>query len=259
MNQIIYTELNHIAYVKLHRPEVRNAFNPEMIAEITECFTKLNFRQDLKAAVLQGEGKVFCAGADLAWMQDMVNYDLNKNKEDSKKLFEMFQAISECSLPVVGVVQGAAFGGALGLISACDYVIAEEKTQFCFSEVKLGIAPAVISAFILKKISRGYVAPLMLSAKVFSEHQALQMGLIHEICPTGEAHHQLQQFLHQISICGPQAVRATKKLIENLPNLSWLEQKNQTTDLIAKLRTSDEGQDGLKSFLNKKSPSWVEG
>lgn len=259
MQQIIYTELNHIAYVKLHRPEIRNAFNPEMILEITECFLKISQRQDLKAVVLQGEGKVFCAGADLTWMQDMVNFDFQRNVDDSNKLFAMFQAIDDCPIPVLGFAQGAAFGGALGLIACCDYVIAEEKTQFCFSEVKLGIAPAVISAFILKKISRALVAPYMISAKVFNENQALQMGLVHEVCLTGEGHHQIQHFLHQVALCGPLAVRETKKLIKNFHLLDWEQQKKVTTELIAKLRTGAEGQDGLQSFLNKKSPSWVEG
>lgn len=259
MQQIIYTELNHIAYVKLHRPEIRNAFNPEMISEMTECFVKISQRQDLKAVVLQGEGKVFCAGADLSWMQDMVNFDFQRNVEDSKKLFAMFQAIFDCPIPVVGFIQGAAFGGALGLIACCDYVIAEEKTQFCFSEVKLGIAPAVISAFIFKKIPRALIAPFMISAKIFNENQAMQMGLVHEICLAGEGHHQIQHFLHQVAQCGPNAVRETKKLIENINQQTWSDQKLITTELIAKLRTSAEGQDGLKSFLNKKSPSWIEG
>ena len=145
MKNIVVSEMNHVAYVKLHRPEVRNAFNPEMISEITETFLSLNSRKDLAAVVLQGEGKAFCAGADLSWMQEMVNFSKEQNLSDSKKLFEMFDAIFSCELPVVALAQGSVFGGALGLLACCDYVIAEIGTQFCFSEVKLGLAPATVS------------------------------------------------------------------------------------------------------------------
>ncbi|MGZ3744919.1 MAG: enoyl-CoA hydratase-related protein, partial [Pseudobdellovibrionaceae bacterium] len=148
MSFVEVKEAAQVAYIKLNRPDIRNAFDPSMIADITQAFFDLDKRRDLRAIVLQGEGKVFCAGADLKWMKEMVKYSLEQNKEDSLQLFAMFEAIATCSLPVLGLVQGAAFGGALGLVACCDYVIADPRAQFCFSEVKLGIVPAVISAFV---------------------------------------------------------------------------------------------------------------
>ncbi|CAE80961.1 enoyl-CoA hydratase-related protein [Bdellovibrio bacteriovorus] len=256
MSFVVVTEMNQVAYVKLHRPEVRNSFNPEMIAELTKIFTDLEARKDLRAVVLQGEGKVFCAGADLNWMKEMVNFTFEQNREDSLKLFGMFEAIAQCSLPVIGMIHGAAFGGALGLVAVCDEVIAEENTQFCFSEVKLGIAPAVISAFVNKKAVAGKVRPLMLSGVVFNSHIAQQAGLVTEVVPVGEGHTALQKVLHGYMQCGPDAVRETKKLLNDLDTLSWADQRSRTTTVIAERRASNEGQEGLKSFLEKREPAW---
>lgn len=256
MKFVVVAEMNQVAYVKLNRPDVRNAFNPEMIAEITQTFHDLNARKDLRAVVLQGEGKSFCAGADLNWMREMVNFSFIQNREDSLKLFNMFEAIAKCTLPVVGMVHGAAFGGALGLIAACDEVIAEEGTQFCFSEVKLGIAPAVISSFVQRKTVPGKGRPLMLSAVVFNAHTAQQSGLVTEVVAAGEGHNAIQKVIHNYLQCGPEAVRETKKLLNDIGNMTWEQQRDRTTNLIAERRASAEGQEGLKSFLEKREPSW---
>lgn len=249
-------EMDYVAYVKLNRPDVRNAFNPEMIAEITETFHQLEMRRDLRAVVLQGEGKSFCAGADLNWMREMVNFSYHQNREDSLRLFAMFEAIAKCTLPVIGLIHGAAFGGALGLVAVCDEVIAEEGTQFCFSEVKLGIAPAVISAFVQRKAVPGKVRPLMLSGVVFNPQVAQQAGLVTDIAPVGEGHNLLQKVLANYKQGGLEAVRETKKLLNDIANLTWEQQRDRTTHLIAERRASDEGQEGLKSFLEKREPSW---
>lgn len=256
MSLVVVTEMEQVAYVKLHRPEVRNAFNPEMIANLTEIFLKLEQRTDLRAVVLQGEGKAFCAGADLNWMRDMVAYSYEENRTDSERLFAMFEAMANCSLPVIGMIHGSAFGGALGLLACCDEVIAEEGTQFCFSEVKLGIAPAVISAFVLPKVVLGKTRPLMLSGVIFNAHTAQQAGLVNEIVPNGEGHLQLQKVLKNYTQCGPEAVRETKKLINKMSSLNWKQQKEATTVLIAERRASKEGQEGLQSFLGKREPAW---
>ena len=256
MSFVVVTEMDQVAYVKLHRPEVRNAFNPDMIAEITQVFTGLEARKDLRAVVLQGEGKAFCAGGDLNWMREMVNYSFDENHKDSLKLFAMFESIANCTLPVIGMVHGAAFGGALGLIACCDEVVAEEGTQFCFSEVKLGIAPAVISAFVHRKAVLGKVHPLMLSAVVFNSHIAQQAGLVTEVVPVGEGHTQVQKVLTNYLQCGPEAIRETKKLLNKIPAMTWDQQKEATSLLIAERRASKEGQEGLLSFLEKREPSW---
>lgn len=256
MSVVVVTELNHVAYVRLNRPEVRNAFNPAMIAELTKIFADLETRMDLKAIVLQGEGKSFCAGADLHWMQEMVNFSFDENRADSLVLHNLFETIANCTLPVVGSIHGAAFGGALGLIACCDEVIAEEDTQFCFSEVKLGIAPAVISGFVMRKAVAGKVRPLMLSAAVFNAHTAQQAGLVTEVAPKGEGATVLQRILFNYSQCGPQAVRETKKLLNELPGLDSQQLRDRSIRLIAERRASPEGQEGLRSFLEKREPSW---
>jgi methylglutaconyl-CoA hydratase len=163
-------------------------------------------------------------------------------------------------LPTADVItphlEGAAFGGALGLIAACDEVIAEEGTQFCFSEVKLGIAPAVISSFVQRKTVPGKVRPLMLSAVVFNAHTAQQAGLVTDVVAAGEGHNAIQKVIQTYMQCGPEAVRETKKLLNDIGNMTWEQQRDRTTNLIAERRASDEGQEGLKSFLEKREPSW---
>lgn len=250
------TENRHVAQVQLKRPEIRNAFDPSMIADLTRIFTELENRRDLRAVVVRGEGKVFCAGADLNWMKEMVNYTRLQNQEDSLKLFTMFEAIARCSLPVIGLVQGAAFGGALGLVATCDYVIADPKTQFCFSEVKLGIAPAVISGFVARKTLPGLVRHWMMSGAVFTPQQAQAAGLVHDIVAEADFEAHLQTILKTYKDAGPEAVRETKKLLNDLPALNGAQQKERTSQLIADRRVSAEGQEGLKSFLEKRNPSW---
>jgi methylglutaconyl-CoA hydratase len=259
MSSVLLTEKDLVATVELSRPDVRNAFDPAMISDLTTVFQNLEKRKDLRAVVLRGSGKVFCAGADLQWMKEMVNFTLEENREDSLKLYSMFEAIRTCTLPVIGLVQGAAFGGALGLVACCDYVISDPLTQFCFSEVKLGIAPAVISSFVLQKASAGKLRHPMISGAVFSAHQALEAGLVHEIAASADFAGRLEPVLNQYKECGPEAVRHTKGLLTQLPSLDWPEQKDCTVQLISERRVSAEGQEGLKSFLEKRTPKWRKG
>jgi methylglutaconyl-CoA hydratase len=256
MNFVKCNEEKSIAFVSLARPEMRNAFNPEMISEIRKTFIDLSHRQDLRAIVFRGEGKAFCAGGDLGWMKDMVNYSTEKNKEDANQLFEMFEAIYNCHVPVIGVVHGAAFGGALGLVACCDYVLCEEKSQFCFSEVKLGLVPAVISAFVLKKCSMGHIGHLMLTGQVFMATEAKFSGLVHEICDEESLPDRLEVALSWMHGVGPEAIRATKSLVHRIGNLSWEDAKDEAAETISERRVSPEGQEGLRSFLEKRKPSW---
>ncbi|MBX3040225.1 MAG: enoyl-CoA hydratase/isomerase family protein [Bdellovibrionaceae bacterium] len=256
MSLLKITEQTGMVSVRLSRPDVRNAFNPDMIAEITQAFTEFGKRRDLRVITLSGEGKAFCAGADLSWMKTMVNYSYEQNREDSLKLHAMFDAIAKCTVPVLGFAHGAVFGGALGLLACCDHVVAEEETQFCFSEVKIGIAPAVISSFVMAKAVPGVVRPLMISGEVFGTERALQSALIHEVVPKGEGVSRLDRVVTSWMEAGPEAARETKRLLNDLPVLSADQQKERTTKLIAERRVSTEGQEGLKSFLEKRRPSW---
>jgi methylglutaconyl-CoA hydratase len=238
--------------VKLNRPEVRNAFNSQLIKELTHVFKTEAKNKKIIGCQLTGADPVFCAGADLQWMKSMVDYSLAENKKDSKNLYSMFEALWQFPKPVITYVQGAAFGGALGLVACSDYVIADPKTQFCFSEVKLGIVPAVISAFVLQKIPTGMVQPLMMSGRVFDSAEALRIGMIHQI---GEAD-ELLDLRKTFESSSPNAPALTKKLIRSVSGGSMAKAKNLTTDLISKVRISPEGQEGLRSFLEKRKPSW---
>ncbi len=239
-----------IQILSLNRPEVKNAFHPEMIAEITETFSKLASDDKTKAIVLKGEGTAFCAGADLNWMKEMVNYNFEQNVKDSKKLWDMFDTIVRCPIPVIGVLHGAVYGGALGLAACCDYVIAEVKTQFCFSEVKLGLAPAVISSFVFRKISDGFARPLMLSAEVFGTDTGLRMGLVHQVPTTFET---WADEIKKFSGNGLEAMRETKKLLNQITERpSWDDQERLTTRVISERRVSAEAQARLKKFIEKK-------
>lgn len=255
MKTIVVTEIDQIAFIKLNRPAVRNAFNSEMIAELTMVFETLQTRLDLRAVGLSGDGKIFCSGADLNGMKSMVNYTLAENLQDSRKLYEMFLAMKHLDLPIVAMVHGGVFGGALGLVANCDYVIAETETKFCFSEVKLGIAPAVISGFVLAK-STSQIKYYMVSAEVFDQDKAKELGLVNYVASKENGVKEFQRVLHQYKENGPVAVRSTKKLLRQISSTEWSKQKDLTTGLIAELRVSDEGQDGIKSFLENKKPSW---
>lgn len=241
---------SEIQVVSLNRPEAKNAFHPEMIDEITDTFFRLASDSKIKAIILKGEGTAFCAGADLNWMKEMVKYNFEQNVKDSKKLWDMFDSIAQCPIPVIGVLHGAVYGGALGLAACCDYVIAESKTQFCFSEVKLGLAPAVISSFVFRKVADGFARPLMLSAEVFGTDTGQRMGLVHLISTAFES---WPDEIRKFSGNGLEAMRETKKLLNQITERpSWDDQERLTTRVISERRVSAEAQARLKKFIDKK-------
>lgn len=254
MKWIRVTYKNNICEITLNRPNVRNAFDPEMIEEITQAFK--NITTQIRIVIFRGAGDVFCAGADLEWMKSMVSYTLEENKSDSLKLYEMFKSMQECHSPIITVVQGAAMGGALGLMAVSDIVISEDTTKFCFSEVKLGLAPAVISSFVLKKVSLGMVMPWMTTGKVFGPNEALRFGLVHQVVFKDGVEEALAAWITTLTEAAPQAVNETKALLNQINNLDEEKRKEKTISLIAERRVSAEGQEGLKAFLEKKSPSW---
>lgn len=237
----------NVKVVSLNRPEVKNAFHPEMISEITDFFQTEGQKADL--ILLKGEGTAFCAGADLGWMKSMVNFSQDENLEDGKKLWGMFDSIRICKAPVIGVVHGAVFGGALGLLASCDYVLGEENSQFCFSEVKLGLAPAMISDFIEAKIPDAFFRPLMISAEVFNTARAMQAGFVHRKFIGAITDEQV------IQIFGPngaEAMKATKKILNQLLHEKDISKRRDLcAETITERRMSAEGQGRLKKFLDK--------
>lgn len=235
-----------IQLVTLNRPEVKNAFHPEMISEIAAFFSAANAEDKLKLIVLKGEGSAFCAGADLNWMKDMTSYSFDENLQDSGKLWDMFEAVYQCRAPIVAIAHGAVFGGAIGLLACCDYIFTEEKTKFCFSEVKLGLAPAIISGFISRKIPESFYRPYMLSAEIFSAEDAKKMGLIQRIY-IGQT--ETSEVVKKFSANGTGAMKATKKLLSALNGKNLAEKKQLCTQVISELRMSDDAQERMKKFL----------
>jgi methylglutaconyl-CoA hydratase len=253
LKNLLNLKLEHLknySVVLLNRPHVKNAFDPEMIAELTAVFKFLSTRKETNFILLRGLGTAFCAGADLGWMKKMIDYTKAENKKDSEKMWTMFETIKNCPKPVIAQVHGAVFGGALGLVACADIVAAEETTKFCFSEVKLGLAPAVISSFILRKVSLAHASSVMISGEVFEADQAITMGLVHKKFQNSITDDELLKPLLQAS---PSAMTATKKMLLSLSNDSkWLQKKKMTTTLISSLRVSEDAQVRLKKFLEKK-------
>jgi methylglutaconyl-CoA hydratase len=259
MKTISVEERGQFTWCRLNRPEVRNAFNAEMIAELT-TFAK-NLPSGTRAVVLYGEGSVFCAGGDLRWMQQSLELDREQNREDAKRLAEMYFALDRLPVPLIGLVHGAAFGGGAGLVCICDYVIAAEGTQFSFSEVRLGIVPACISPFVLRKIGPGYARALFTTAEKFDTDKAYDIGMVHQIVADfAEAQRTVERKLLQIAECGPDAIRHAKNLLFQLLFAADDQQQlEQAADLLATVRVSEEGQEGLRAFLEKRKPNWNRG
>jgi methylglutaconyl-CoA hydratase len=256
MSTLILKPEKHTLHVKLNRPEVHNAFNPDAIQELTKVFSDKELEKQYRCVVLRGEGESFCAGGDLNWMKSMVNYTEAENKKDATALFNMFEAIKNCPLPVIALAHGNVFGGGIGLIAACDMVYAEKNTKFCFSEAKIGIIPAVISPFVRKKVKDSYLHEVFLTAEVFGVHRALDMGLIHGFGELRDMYAIIDDKVANILKCGRHAVRETKQLLNQTHISSWEQTKEYSISTIARLRVSPEGQEGLKAFLEKRKPSW---
>lgn len=256
MSTLIQKQERHILKIGLNRPDLRNALSTEMIHELRKVIKENHMRRDLRAIMIYGEGAAFCAGADLQNMKAMVNLNFEENIADAMNLHELFAAIADSEVPVVCQVHGACFGGALGLMAASDIVIAESQTKMCFSEVKLGLAPALISEFVLRKTTVGKVAPWMLSGLVFSAEQAEKMGLVHFVTKTEDLNQQTELVLQSFREAGPESVRETKKLISKVSSYIPANIKQTTAQVIAERRVSAEGQEGLLSFLEKRQPTW---
>jgi methylglutaconyl-CoA hydratase len=250
-------EKGRVAVVTMNRPDVRNAFHPTMIRELTEVFSELSKRVDLAAVLLRGEGKSFCSGADLGYMKSMANFSFDENRHDSRQLFEMFWTLRACPHLVIGQVHGHAMGGAVGLVALCDVAAAVEGTQFCFSEVRLGLAPAVISPFVLEKMQASSARRFMLTGEVFGSDEAKASGLVQFVGDEGAVAAFIDNTIKAALGNGVEAVRATKGLLRAVSEVpEWDKRRAMTTEVIAQRRVSAEGQEGLKAFLEKRTPSW---
>ena len=245
----------------LNRPDVRNAFNEHVIAELTAWAAEAHAaaaRQEIRAIVIAGAGKMFCAGADVTWMSKTVHFTEEENLRDATAMSRMFAAINELPVAVVGRVQGAALGGGAGLAAVCDIVVAEEAALFGFTETKLGILPAVISPFALAKIGQSAARELFLTGARFSAARAKEIGLVHEVVPAVELDAAVNRYVTELLTAGPEAIAAAKALIPNVWGRPIAEAMPLTAAAIAARRVSAEGQEGLRAFLEKRMPSWSE-
>jgi methylglutaconyl-CoA hydratase len=248
-----------VCRVTLNRPEVHNAFNSTLIEELHAAFDTVATQAtgDVRAVVLAGEGKSFCAGADVNWMRGSLDLSEEENVNDALAMASMFDAINRCPVPVVGRIHGAALGGGMGLAAVCDVVVMAEGTVCAFSEAKLGIAPAVISPYVLAKIGRSHARALFLTAERFDAERALSIGLAHVVVPAEGLDAEVDRLLKEIRTSAPLAIARAKELIAVVPRLSPDEAMEHTARAIARLRVSPQGQEGLRAFLEKRKPEWA--
>lgn len=251
-------QANGIATLTLNRPELRNAFDDALLGYLTEKLHEINRDNLIRVVLLRANGKSFCAGADLNWMQRMVNYSYQENIDDARQLTEVLTSLKQLSKPTIALVHGDVFGGGNGLVACCDIAIATTTAQFCFSEVKLGLIPAVISPFVVEKIGQSAASRYFLTAEIFSAEIAKQMGLIHEIVAEQNLHAKAMSFAEILLKNGPNALTETKILLRSIAQKHISnEVLNFTAQKMAELRASEEGQAGLKAFLNKEKAPWV--
>ena len=246
-----------VVYVTLNRPEVRNAFDEELIAELTAWAASVREGGPARVAVLSGAGPVFCAGADLTWMSKMVAYTHEENVRDARGMARMFEALDRLPIPLIGKIHGAALGGGAGLAAVCDIVVAAEDASFAFTEVRLGIVPAVISPFVLAKIGRSASRELFLTGARFSAARAREIGLVHAVGQADELDRIIAKYVNDLLTSAPGAMAAAKQLIAEVAGRSPTSATEYTIDAIAARRVSPEGQDGMSAFLAKRPPSWI--
>lgn len=243
----------------LNRPEKNNAFNAEMIRELVLAIDQVQADKTLRFLLLRGRGKHFSAGADLAWMQQSASLDFEANLSDARELAELMYSLYHLKLPTLAVVQGAAFGGALGLIACCDMAIGTGDAQLSLSEVRIGLAPAVISPFVIKAIGERAARRYALTGERFSGERALELGLLSEAYAAAELEDSLTGWINNLLLNSPQAMRASKDLMREASTASVLPAlRRYTENAIARIRVSPEGQEGLNASLEKRKPNWTQ-
>ena len=256
---IEFEKKDDLGIVWLNRPEIHNAFNEVMISEIIACFEAINEMDDIRIVILRGRGKSFCAGADLNWMRDVARYSFEENFKESLNLSKCFYTIYTCKKPTIAIVHGAAIGGANGLLASCDLTYADENTVFSLSEVKIGVVPACISPYVTKRVGEYGARELMLTGMRFKGNDAERHRLINKSLAGDALDEYVESVISLLRTSGPKAMAHCKKLIFNISNKETLEEALESTArIIAEIRASEEGQEGMAAFLEKRKPKWVE-
>jgi methylglutaconyl-CoA hydratase len=243
--------------IRLARPEVKNAFNPAMIRELKHVFHRAAGDRRVRVIFLGGRGGVFCSGGDLNWMRESLAYTRKQNLADAENLYGLFEAMDTCKVPLVCAVEGFALGGGVGLVSVCDYVIARSDAQFSLAEVRVGLIPACIGPFVLRKIGESQCRALFLSSERFAAERARRIGLVHEVVGDGES---LEAAVGRVTAgilaASPQAVGVAKDFIRKLTTASPRQQGKLAVKTLADIRVTKEAQEGLRAFLDKRPPRW---
>jgi methylglutaconyl-CoA hydratase len=242
--------------ITLNRPEVHNAFSDQLITDLVSCFTTLQTDTTVHTVVLTGAGKSFCAGADLNWMKQMRNYTKEQNIEDSRKILSLYQTIATCPKPVIGRINGPAFGGGVGLVAVCDLVVCVPDAKFGFTEVKLGLVPAVISSFVAQRLTPAAMRRFFMTGERFDATTAHAIGLVDAVASADSLDTIIQNWSTQLSSSGPKAIGEVKSIIATMLHMDPQDYQKYTVEKIASLRTSPEGQEGMNAFLEKRKPAW---
>lgn len=254
---VLEKDVRGIATLWLNRPDKNNAFNEQMIRELILALTEVSADADLRLLLLRGHGKHFSAGADLTWMQKSAGLDFDANLDGARELADLMYNLYHLNIPTLAVVQGAAFGGAVGLVACCDMAIGASDAQFCLSEVRIGLAPAVISPFVVQAMGERATRRYALTAERFSGERAYEMGLLAECCPSSTLEDRTNAWTSNLLLNGPNAMQACKELLKEagsgalVPGL-----RRYTENAVARIRVSPEGQEGLNAFLEKRKPNW---
>lgn len=247
-----------VARVALDRANVRNAFNDHMLEDLREVFANLRGDPEVRVAVLTGEGKCFCAGADVHWLKRVVAYTYEENYEDSLNLARTLREIYDCPKPVIGRINGPTIGGGTGLVAVCDIAIAAEDAVFGITETKLGLTPAAISPYLLKRMGEKNLREYILTGERFPASQAAKIGLVNAVVPADRLDAAVDAKIKMILTGGPQALAASKELVREIGERSLDDNGPYTAEVICRLRMSEEGQEGMNAFLGKRRPSWVD-
>ena len=258
MTHIVVNVSGCIATVTLNRPDVRNAFNDEVIVELTDAFCELGARADVRCIVLAAAGTAFCAGADLNWMRRMADYTRAENVADAGQLATMLRTIFECPKPTIARVQGDAYAGGTGLVAACDIAISVDSANYCLSEVRLGLIPATISPYVIRAMGARAAHRYFLTAERFDAREAHRIGFVHEVVSADALDAKVAELAQTLVNAGPQAVRLCKKLVQDVAEQAITPALVQmTVEGIADIRVSAEGREGVQSFLQKRKPNWL--
>ncbi|KPJ54228.1 hypothetical protein AMJ39_01380 [candidate division TA06 bacterium DG_24] len=248
---------DRVGRILLNRPEIHNAFNDVMITELLEVLSRLASDEDVRVVVLTGSGKSFCAGADLHWMKAVKDYSYDENVADALELSKLLYAIYSLPKPTIARVNGAAIGGGTGFVSTCDMAIAAETAKFSFSEVKIGVVPACISPYVVRKVGEGTCREFFLTGKRLTAAEVEQAGLVNRVVPVEQLDAAVDDLIKELLSSGPHALGVCKDLLENVPSMSLEDAQLYTAKILATLRMGDEGQEGMSAYFDKRKPQWA--